>query len=44
MFEWAKSLGKNLSSSAINCLRELAVNALKAKLGRGWYEDNQKSK
>lgn len=44
MLEWAKSLGKILSSSAINCLRELAVNALKAKLGRGWYEGNQKSK
>jgi hypothetical protein len=41
MFDWAKSLGKILSSSAINCLRELAVNALKAKLGKDWHENKQ---
>jgi hypothetical protein len=41
MLEWSKSLGKILSISAINCLRELAVNALKARLGRSWYEKSK---
>ena len=34
MLEYGKSLGKVLCESVINCLRELAVNALKAELGR----------
>ena len=29
MLDWAKSVGKNLSISIINCLRELAVTAIK---------------
>ena len=32
--EYAKLLGKTLGESVINCLRELAVNALKAEIGR----------
>lgn len=32
--EYAKMLGKTLCESVINCLRELAVNALKAERGR----------
>ena len=32
--EYAKTLGKTLCESVINCLRELAVNALKAEIGR----------
>ena len=31
MLEWAKSIGKTLSESIINCLRELAVNAIKVE-------------
>ena len=31
LLAWAKSLGKTLSSSTINCLRELAVAAFKAE-------------
>lgn len=31
MLVWAKKLGKEMSESAINCLRELAVNALKCE-------------
>lgn len=34
MAEYAKKLGKTLCESVINCLRELAVNALKAERGR----------
>lgn len=33
MLEYAKTLGKTLCDSVINCLRELAVNALKAARG-----------
>lgn len=33
MFEYAKKLGKVLCESVVNCLRELAVNALKAERG-----------
>ena len=29
MSQWAKKAGKTLAESTINCLRELAVNALK---------------
>ena len=32
--EYAKTLGKTLGESVINCLRELAVNALKAEIGK----------
>lgn len=32
--EYAASLGKTLCDSVINCLRELAVNALKAQRGK----------
>jgi len=38
MLEWAKAAGKIMASSVVNCLREMAVNALKAEMGRGWYE------
>ena len=31
MLDWAKKLGKKLSTSMINCLREMAVAALKAE-------------
>lgn len=34
MFEYGKKLGRVLRDSVINCLRELAVNALKAERGR----------
>ena len=34
MFKYGKILGKTLCDSVINCLRELAVNALKAEIGR----------
>ena len=37
MLEWAKKAGKILADSVVNCLRELAVNAVKAELGDGWY-------
>lgn len=33
MLEYGKKLGKVLCESVINCLRELAVNALKAERG-----------
>ena len=33
LFEYASKLGKVLCESVINCLRELAVNALKAERG-----------
>lgn len=33
MLEYGKMLGKVLKDSVINCLRELAVNALKAERG-----------
>ena len=36
MLEWAKKAGKILADSVVNCLRELAVNALKAEMGRDW--------
>lgn len=32
--DWAKAKGKVLNGSIINCLRELAVNAIKAELGK----------
>lgn len=32
--EYAAKLGKTLGESVINCLRELAVNALKAECGK----------
>ena len=32
--EYAKKMGKTIGESVINCLRELAVNALKAQCGR----------
>lgn len=31
MLEWAKIMNKKMALSVINCLRELAVNALKAE-------------
>lgn len=31
MLDWAQRLGKKLSDSMVNCLRELAVSALKAE-------------
>lgn len=31
MLEWAKKLGKKLSESMVNCLREMAFTALKAE-------------
>lgn len=31
MAEWAKKEGRRMAESVINCLRELAVNALKAE-------------
>lgn len=31
MLDWAKKLGKKLSDNMINCLREMAVAALKAE-------------
>ena len=31
MFEWAKKMGKKMTESVVNCLRELAVNALKVE-------------
>lgn len=34
MIAYAKTLGKVLGESVVNCLRELAVNALKAQCGR----------
>ena len=34
MLEYGKKMGKVLHDSVINCLRELAVNALKAQRGR----------
>lgn len=34
MFAYSASLGKTLCESVVNCLRELAVNALKAQCGR----------
>lgn len=37
MLEWAKKAGKILVDSVVNCLRELAVNALKAEMGGDWY-------
>jgi hypothetical protein len=32
MSSWAKAMGKTLTTSIINCLRELAVNALKCEV------------
>ena len=34
LLEYGKKLGKTLGESVINCLRELAVNALKAECGK----------
>lgn len=34
MFEYGKKIGKVLCESVVNCLRELAVNAVKAERGR----------
>lgn len=31
MLDWAKKLGKTMTDSTINCLRELAVNAIKSE-------------
>lgn len=31
MLKWAKSVGKVMGESVINCLREMAVNAVKAE-------------
>lgn len=31
MLDWAKTFNKTLTDSAINCLRELAVAAVKAE-------------
>ena len=31
MLDWAKREGKNIGDSVINCLRELAVNAIKSE-------------
>ena len=36
MLEWSKKVGKILADSVVNCLRELAVHAIKAELGDGW--------
>jgi len=36
MLVWAEKVGRIMADSAINCLRELAVSALKAELGRKW--------
>lgn len=43
MLEWAKKVGKILVDSVVNCLRELAVNALKAEMGRDWHGSAQVS-
>lgn len=43
MLEWAKKAGKILADSVVNCLRELAVNALKAEMGRDWHGPAQVS-
>ena len=32
MLDWAKKLSKKMNESVVNCLRELAVNALKSEL------------
>ena len=32
MLDWAKKIGKKMNESVVNCLRELAVNALKSEL------------
>lgn len=32
MLEWAKKAGKVLSTSMLNCLRELAVSAVKTEI------------
>ena len=32
MFEWAKSVGRDLKESTINCLREFAVNVIKSEI------------
>lgn len=34
MFEYSKKIGMVLCESVVNCLRELAVNALKAERGK----------
>lgn len=34
MLAYGKELGKDLCESVVNCLRELAVNALKTQFGR----------
>lgn len=34
LFAYAETLGKKLTESVLNCLRELAVNALKAERGK----------
>ena len=43
MLEWSKKAGKILADSVVNCLRELAVNALKAEMGRDWHGPAQVS-
>lgn len=37
MLKWAKKAGKILAESVINCLRELAVSALKSEMGARWH-------
>lgn len=32
MLEWAKKVGKVFSTSVVNCLRELAVSAVKTEI------------
>ena len=43
MLEWSKKAGKIMADSVVNCLRELAVNALKAEMGRDWHGPAQVS-
>lgn len=43
MLEWSKKAGKILADSVVNCLRELAVNALKAEMDRDWHGSAQVS-
>ena len=43
LLEWAKSLGKELSNSTVNCLRELAVTAFKAEAEKAFTQAAKKS-
>ena len=40
MLAWAKQVGKDMTDSVINCLRELAVTALYTKLASEKPEEN----